>query len=124
MESVAAKSEDLIKITFPQKIADLSKLLDSPEFDTEAQEKLILDFANIPAPGAEQNISVPGNGNSTPDDEDSSDERASKKRKLSTSGRATVPCNEVICRLVGIVRPLVREFMEHTNLVRSPYILH
>ncbi|CAL8083476.1 unnamed protein product [Orchesella dallaii] len=128
--SVKTKSENLIKVVFPRKVEELNKHLDSEQFSFEHQQKTLYESLNIPVPDAQAINRALSNNFHNADGEGQN-----KKRKLNNihadadanpvegtkvlvlpSGPVT--CNSVISKHIDIVKPYIRELVEHANLLK------
>jgi len=127
--SVKTKSEDLIKSVFPRKIEELNKHLDSEQFSFEHQQKVLYEALNIPVPDAQainralsNNYHTDGDGsakkrklNNIHSDDDSTPLEGTKVLALPSG---PVACNSVISKHIDIVKPYIRELVEHANLLK------
>lgn len=102
--TIKAKSEDLIRTIFPQKITQLNTLLESETFDFEEQRRAI-DHPLLQVPSTPNND---GTGQAMVP--------VNSSRALLSSGPIT--CNGVIRTQIDIVKPFIRELVEHANLLK------
>jgi len=128
--SVKTKSENLIKNVFPRKIEELNKHLDSEQFSFEHQQKVLYESLNIPVPDPQAITRALSNNF-----HNAEEEGQNKKRKLNNIHSDTdantvegtkvlvlpsgpVACNSVISKHIDVVKPYIRELVEHANLLK------
>lgn len=117
-ESYKKETETLVTTTFPKKIVHLNSLIDSEQFN----------FSSLPSIKQDLNVPLPDPVASSA----ATDQPQAKKRKLeSLANNLDVPgskvyslpdgevkTNQNISKLVDIVKPLIRDLIEHTNKVK------
>lgn len=112
------KAENLIVIEFPQKIVKLNELLETERFFKEKNLKEVYQDLNIPVPaavvldGADGNAVEPGTKRARVEVDNVT---GTKVMALPTG---IVKCNAYITDLIEIVKPIIRELVEDSNLLK------
>ncbi|TMW44727.1 hypothetical protein DOY81_010192 [Sarcophaga bullata] len=128
-DSLIKKAEQLIIQGFPEKIVELNELLDTPMFSernfTEVHQDLNIP---IPDPIVVNNNGANVNNAATAGDGGDADEPAAKRPRTDNpliSGTkvmylpsGSVPCNEPLCEMIKIVKPIIRKLVEDSNLLK------
>jgi len=116
-DSLIKKAEVLIEVGFPKKIVELNDLLSTDMFSN-------LKFSSV---HSELNIPVP---DFIPiiKREDNDDGPAAKRSKtldveimgtrVMGLSSGIVPCNEPLCEMIKVVKPIIRELVEDSNLLK------
>ncbi|KAL5291995.1 PSME3.2 family protein [Megaselia abdita] len=113
-DTLIKKAEVLIEAGFPKKIVELNQLLSTELFSNRKFASVHSDL-NIPVPDF-----IPIK------EEDIDDGPIAKRSKtLEISGTkvmalssGTVSCNEALCEMIKIVKPIIRELVEDSNLLK------
>lgn len=113
-DSLIKKSEDLIVVGFPAKIVQLNELLSTKAFAARKFDDVYQDLnINIPEPVLVSN-----------DDEQPSAKRARVETsdaigtKVMILPSGSVKCNAPICDIIKVVKPIIRELVEDSNLLK------
>ncbi|XP_011198965.1 proteasome activator complex subunit 3 [Bactrocera dorsalis] len=121
-DSLIKKAEQLIIQGFPEKIVELNELLATPMFSDRNFNEVHQDL-NIPTPDP---ILV-NNHAETADDGGDADQPAAKRprtdhfvpgTKVMCLPTGSVPCNEPLCEMIKIVKPIIRKLVEDSNLLK------
>jgi len=120
-DSLIKKAEQLVMHGFPEKIVELNKLLATPMFSDRNFNEVRAEL-NIPVPDP---IKMYNNHESHADEKDF--EPAAKRAradyfipgtKVMCLSTGTVPCNEPICEMITVVKPIIRKLVEDSNLLK------
>lgn len=117
-DTLIKKAEELIVVGFPAKIVELNTLLSTKEFSERNFNDVHQDLnINVPEP-----ISVLNNV----DDEDQPP--SSKRARVEASDAigtkvmilpsGSVKCNQPICEIIKVVKPVIRGLVEDSNLLK------
>lgn len=116
-DSLKTKAEKLILDGFPQKIIELNALLETPQFYerkfTEVHQEL-----NVPVPDPV----VLNNHDDLPPAKKRKSELSismAEGSKVMAVTSGSIPCNKSLCELIHLVKPHIRQLVEHSNQVRS-----
>ncbi|XP_063705887.1 proteasome activator complex subunit 3 [Culicoides brevitarsis] len=112
------KAENLIVIEFPQKIVKLNELLETSRFAKDKNMKCVKQDLNIPVP--DPILLCDGDGNSC--------EPPAKRTRVATDTvtgtkvmalpNGLVKCNTFITDLIEIVKPIIQELVEDSNVLK------
>lgn len=114
------KAEELILYGFPKKIVELNDLLCTSDFSQRDFMDVYQDL-NIPVPDpvllnhdgdGENDVQPPSKKKRL---EESTDQLGTKVMILPSG---TVKCNEPICGLIKLVKPIIRSLVEDSNLLK------
>ncbi|XP_036223854.1 proteasome activator complex subunit 3 [Bactrocera oleae] len=121
-DSLIKKAEQLIIQGFPEKIVELNELLATPMFSDRNFNEVHQDL-NIPTP---EPILVNNHADSADDGGDADQPAAKRPRtdhfvpgtKVMCLPTGSVPCNEPLCEMIKIVKPIIRKLVEDSNLLK------
>ncbi|XP_053947566.1 proteasome activator complex subunit 3 [Anastrepha ludens] len=121
-DSLIKKAEQLIIQGFPEKIVELNELLATPMFSERNFNEVHQDL-NIPTPDP---ILVNNHADSPGDGGDADQPAAKRPRidhfvpgtKVMCLPTGSVPCNEPLCEMIKIVKPIIRKLVEDSNLLK------
>lgn len=121
-DSLIKKAEQLIIQGFPEKIVELNELLATPMFSDRNFNEVHQDL-NIPTPDP---ILVNNHADSADDGGDADQPAAKRPRtdhfvpgtKVMCLPTGSVPCNEPLCEMIKIVKPIIRKLVEDSNLLK------
>lgn len=121
-DSLIKKAEQLIIQGFPEKIVELNELLATPMFSDRNFNEVHQDL-NIPTPDP---ILVNNHADSANDGGDADQPAAKRPRvdhfvpgtKVMCLPTGSVPCNEPLCEMIKIVKPIIRKLVEDSNLLK------
>ncbi|XP_039962049.1 proteasome activator complex subunit 3 [Bactrocera neohumeralis] len=121
-DSLIKKAEQLIIQGFPEKIVELNELLATPMFSDRNFNEVHQDL-NIPTPDP---ILVNNHAETTDDGGDADQPAAKRPRtdhfvpgtKVMCLPTGSVPCNEPLCEMIKIVKPIIRKLVEDSNLLK------
>lgn len=115
-DSLVKKAEQLIFQGFPEKIVELNEMLATPMFSERKFDEVHQDL-NIPVPDPIVVNHV-----------DDAEEPPSAKRprndfcvpgtKVMVLPTGTVPCNDPLCEMIKVVKPIIRKLVEDSNLLK------
>ena len=115
-DSLIKKAEILIIQGFPEKIVELNELLDTPMFSERNFAEVHQDL-NIPLPDAilinncgEQNVG--DNGGDEPAAKRPRNDSFIPGTKVMCLPNGSVPCNDPLCEMIKIVKPIIRKLVE------------
>lgn len=115
-DNVKEKAEKLVKATFPERIVEFNKLLDTPPFLCDDLTQVHSDI-NIPVPEPHllnnHDGDPPGKKRRL---EEGMEEVTGSKVLILPSG--TVPINKHITEMVDTIKPLIRRLVEEANLLK------
>ncbi|XP_017487859.1 PREDICTED: proteasome activator complex subunit 3-like [Rhagoletis zephyria] len=131
-EDIKKQAEELVLKTFPRKTLELHQLFTSPKFNIKHLSAIKTDI-NIPVPDYPYVKDVSSISNNH--DGESPSKSQSKKRKYLAISKdddlkndagsrvlvlpyGSVPCNKNIVALIDIVKPLIRQLVEDSNLLK------
>lgn len=118
--NLIGKAEELILYGFPKKIVELNDLLCTSDFSQRDFMDVYQDL-NIPVPDpvllnhdgdGENDVQPPSKKKRL---EESTDQLGTKVMILPSG---TVKCNEPICGLIKLVKPIIRSLVEDSNLLK------
>lgn len=116
-DALIKKAEELVVVGFPAKIVELNTLLSTKDFAERNFKDVYQDLnINVPEP-----IQVMNN--------DGEDEPPTAKRarveasdaigtKVMILPSGSVKCNEPICEIISVVKPVIRGLVEDSNLLK------
>ncbi|XP_067636164.1 proteasome activator complex subunit 3 [Eurosta solidaginis] len=123
-DSLIKKAEHLIIQGFPEKIVELNELLATPMFSERNFNEVHQDL-NIPIPDP---ILVNNHAAEATDAGGDADKQPAAKRprvdhfvpgtKVMCLPSGSVPCNEPLCEMIKIVKPIIRKLVEDSNLLK------
>ncbi|XP_004521048.1 proteasome activator complex subunit 3 [Ceratitis capitata] len=122
-DSLIKKAEHLIIQGFPEKIVELNELLATPMFSERNFNEVHQDL-NIPTPDP---VLVNNHAERSDDGGDGDQPAAKRPRvedhfvpgtKVMCLPTGTVPCNEPLCEMIKIVKPIIRKLVEDSNLLK------
>ncbi|XP_018784107.1 PREDICTED: proteasome activator complex subunit 3 [Bactrocera latifrons] len=121
-DSLIKKAEQLIIQGFPEKIVELNELLATPMFSDRNFNEVHQDL-NIPTPDP---ILVNNHAETANDGGDADQPAAKRPRtdhfvpgtKVMCLPTGSVPCNEPLCEMIKIVKPIIRKLVEDSNLLK------
>ena len=125
-DSLIKKAEHLIIQGFPEKIVSLNELLATPMF-SERNFDEVHQYLNIPVPDAILVNNHDCNQKLAPVDDSDGDKPAAKRMRIDNFVPGTkvmclpsgsVPCNEPLCEMIKIVKPIIRKLVEDSNLLK------
>ncbi|XP_037937464.1 proteasome activator complex subunit 3 [Teleopsis dalmanni] len=120
-DSLIQKAEHLIIQGFPEKIVELNELLSTPMFSERNFNEVHQDL-NIPIPDP---ITVNNHDDTHLDGVDQQPSAKRPRNDISTTGvkvmflaTGSVACNEPLCDMIRIVKPIIRKLVEDSNLLK------
>lgn len=128
-DTLIKKAEHLIIQGFPEKIVSLNELLATPMFSERNFDEVHQDL-NIPIPDpilVNHHDNHDGSKNLIVGDGGDADQPAAKRPRVDNAVCGTkvmslpsgsVPCNEPLCEMIKIVKPIIRKLVEDSNLLK------
>ncbi|XP_055371230.1 proteasome activator complex subunit 3 [Condylostylus longicornis] len=126
-DSLIKKAEQLITYGFPEKIVELNDLLATPMFSDRNFSEVHQEL-NIPVPDPIVLTNHCGNNDGAGC---SSDEPSLKRPRLDNETahfipgtkvmalpNGSVPCNQPLCDMIKLVKPIIRTLVEDSNLLK------
>ncbi|XP_036318655.1 proteasome activator complex subunit 3 [Rhagoletis pomonella] len=121
-DSLIKKAEQLIIQGFPEKIVELNEILATPMFSERNFNEVHADL-NIPTPDP---VLVNNHAEAAEDGGDADQPAAKRPRvdhfvpgtKVMCLPTGKVPCNEPLCEIIKIVKPIIRKLVEDSNLLK------
>lgn len=128
-DSLIKKAENLITHGFPEKIVSLNELLATPMFSERNFNEVHQDL-NIPVPEAIVFNNHENNVKETVQQDGGDADQPAAKRPRAEQGSfvpgtkvmclptGSVPCNEPLCEMIKVVKPIIRKLVEDSNLLK------
>lgn len=129
-DTLIKKAEHLIIQGFPEKIVSLNELLATPMFSERNFDEVHQDL-NIPVPDIvvvnhHENNDSSSKKSSLEDGGDADQPNPKRARvdnmvsgmKVMSLPTGSVPCNEPLCEMIKIVKPIIRKLVEDSNLLK------
>jgi len=126
-DSLIKKAEHLIIQGFPEKIVELNELLSTPMFSERNFNEVHQDL-NIPKPDPillNNHTAIVAAANDG--DGGDADQPAAKRARtdyfvpgtrVMCLPTGTVPCNDPLCEMIKVVKPIIRKLVEDSNLLK------
>ncbi|XP_043234195.1 proteasome activator complex subunit 3-like [Amphibalanus amphitrite] len=114
-KSVTDEGERLVKEVFPQRILELNDLLAKPPF-TATDLTQFHSALNIPVPEPRDTAEQPAKRRKLSGDNGVA--AAVDGTKVMALPSGPVPCNKLISEIIETLKPIIRQIMEETNLLK------
>lgn len=118
-DSLVKKAEQLIFQGFPEKIVELNEMLATDMFCERNFNEVHQDL-NIPVPDPiiVNHVGDAGGAGDEPSAKRPRNDFCVPGTKVMTLPSGTVPCNEPLCEMIKIVKPIIRKLVEDSNLLK------
>ncbi|XP_044732505.1 proteasome activator complex subunit 3 isoform X2 [Chrysoperla carnea] len=113
-DSLKTKAEKLILVGFPQKILELNELLETPQF-RDRQFTDVHQELNVPVPDP---IVLNNHEDLQIAKKRKSEYSLAEGSKVMAVTSGAIPCNQALCELIHLVKPHIRQLVEHSNQLK------